>query len=336
MAKKKKFFNTKVKNKRKNTIKIAIITVSSILLIILAILIVLIIKNKNNEKDNNLLIKKAVSIEINETVTDEMFFNNKNPNLKDIVITYPEGFTTSKLGEYDITIKFGEESFTSKLNVIDTTAPVLVLKDLKLNPFRFYNIEDFIESCTDNSNEPCNYKYYEAKNDNNEIIDYEHFMKKGTYEIKIVAYDNSGNEIVKKTKLIIENGKDETSQACEYGDNTYDTSNYVLASDVTNNSCALNPALYKDETTSKNVNTMLANETKRLKKDLDNLKLEGTIALNRTINIIMNTSNTGIVGFEIVFTTTLTNNNKNDVILEYKINTDAKRVFIVNKYNLAE
>ena len=161
-------------------------------------------------------------------------------------------------------------------------------------------------------------------------------MKKGTYEIKIIAYDNSGNEIVKKTKLIIENGKETTNQACEYGDNTYDTTNYVLASDVTNNSCALNPALYQDETTSKNVNTMLANETKRLKKDLDNLKLEGTIALNRTINIVMNTSNTGIVGFEIIFTTTLTNNDKNDVILEYKINTDAKRVFIVNKYNLAE
>ena len=79
MAKKKKFFNTKVKNKRKNTIKIAIITVSSILLIILAILIVLIIKNKNNEKDNNLLIKKAVSIEINETVVDSPeILNEKN------------------------------------------------------------------------------------------------------------------------------------------------------------------------------------------------------------------------------------------------------------------
>ena len=337
MAKKKKFFNTKVKNRRKNMIKLIAI-ISVVLILIFSVLIFILIKNVGKEPTNKLLIKREVSIEINETITDEMFFSTKNPNLKDIQIIYPEGFTTSKLGTYEVTIKTGEDKFTSKLNVIDTTAPELVLKELNLNPFRFYTIEDFVESCSDNSNEPCQYKYYEAKNNKNEVIDYEHYMKKGTYEIKIVAFDSSGNEVVKKTNLIIENGKAEqpTTDTCEFGDNVYDTKNYVLASDVTNNSCALNPSLYLDETTTKNVNNMLAIETKRVKKDLDNLKLDGTIALNRTINVIMNTTNKGIVGFETVFTATISKDNKNEVILEYKLNTDSKRIFIVNKYSLPE
>lgn len=336
MAKKKKFFNTKVKNRRKNMIK-TIVIISIVLVLVFSLIIFILIKNTGKEPTNKLLVKREVSIEINETLTDEMFFSTKNPNLKDIQITYPDDFSTSKLGTYEITIKSGNDTFLSKLNVIDTTAPNLELKELNLNPFRFYTIEDFIKSCSDNSNETCQYKYYEAKNDQNELIDYEHYIKKGKYEIKIVAYDSSGNETVKKTTLTIENGKSETTQeTCEFGDNVYDTKNYVLASDITNNSCALNPTLYQDETITKNVNNMLSVETKRVKKDLDNLKLEGTIALNRTINVVMNTSNKGLVGFEIVFTVTLSKDNNNEVILEYKLNNNSKRIFIVNKYSLTE
>ena len=302
------------------------------ILLITIIVVVLINKPKgNNEK---LLIKKEVAIEINQTATDEMFFSTKNPDLNNVKIIYPDNFNTSEIGSFEISISVGEDKFTSKLNVIDTTSPELILKELNLKTFRNYNINDFIESCKDNSNKECNIDFFQdALDENGNAIKYSSFKDAGTYEIKIIAKDASGNEVVKSTKLTI-GGNQTEEKICEYGGIEYDTNKYILTSNVSNGNCALNPTLYNDETITKNVNKLLATETIRIKKDIESLKLDGTIALNRTINIIMNNSSNGLVGYEVIFTATVSNNGKSQVVCEYKIDSDGKRVFISNKYNL--
>lgn len=333
MAKKKKFFNTKVKNKRKDKIKkIVIISLVSIVLIIGGVIF---INKLPKEKTQKLLIKREVLIEINNTITDEMFFNTKNPQLNDVKILYPDNFSTKNIGEYTVKINVGDQKFKTIVKVVDTTSPELVLKDLTLSSAKNYNVNDFLESCKDNSNKKCDIDFYKnGIDENGKQIKYSMYREPGVYEIKIIAKDESGNEVIESATLTI--GKGSTEQkTCEFGNNEYNSQKYVLTSSVSNGNCAINPNLYNDENITKNVNNLLATETIRIKKDIEGLKLDGTIALNRTINLVMNTSNKGLVGFEILFTATVTQNNKSKVICEYKIDNKGKRTFTSNEYNLS-
>ncbi len=334
MAKKKKFFNTKVKSKRKQMTKWIIIGSISLVIVILSI-ILFIISKRNTPTNDKLLVKKEVSIEINETMTDEMLFTSKNPDLKDVNIIYPDNFSTSNLGNYEVTIKIGDKEYTSKVKVIDSTAPVLKVKPLVLTKFDFYTPNNFVESCTDNSGKECIVEFYTGVNQNGEEVNYGNYMKNGKYDIKIVAKDEAGNETVKSTTLTIGGGTPEVTETCEYGDSTYDPNNYILASIVASNNCALNPNKYDDDAVKKNANKILATETQRIKKDLAKLNLDGSLALNRTINIVLNNAQTGLVGYEIIFTVTVSNNGKSDTVAEFKIDSDNKRVFVINKYDLS-
>ena len=65
------------------------------------------------------------------------------------------------------------------------------------------------------------------------------------------------------------------------------------------------------------------------------LNLTGTLALNRKVTAVINTSGSGIVGYELKMTVTITNNGKSETIAEYKVNNAGKRVFITNPYKLA-
>ncbi len=334
MAKKKKFFNTKVKSKRKQMTKWIIIGSLLIIIIILSI-IGFIISKRNNTSSEKLLVKKEVSIEINETMTDEMLFTSKNPNLDDITIVYPDDFDTSKLGNYKVKIKTSDKEYTSLVSVIDSTAPVLKVKPLVLTKFNFYTANDFVESCTDNSKEECIIEFYSGVDENGETVNYGNYIKDGKYDIKIIAKDSEGNETVKSTTLTIGQEKETTTETCKYGNNEYDENNYILASNVSTETCAIDPNKYDDESIKKSANKILATETQRIKKDLNKLNLDGALALNRTINVVLNNSQTGLVGYELIFTVTVSNNNKSETIAEFKIDGDNKRVFVVNKYELS-
>lgn len=335
MAKKKKFFNTKVKSKRKQMTKWIIAGSFLILIVIGAIILFIISKGTNKDSNEKLLVKKEVQIEINETITDEMLFTSKNPDLKNVEILYPDNFTTTTLGKYEVSIKIGDKTYTSDVKVVDTTAPVLKIKPLVLTKFSFYTPNNFVESCTDNSGKECIIEFYTGVNQNGEEVNYGNYMKNGKYDIKIVAKDESGNETVKTTTLTIGNGKQEEEVTCSFGNSEYDTNNFILASIVASDNCAIDPNKYDDDSVKKGVNKILATETQRIKKDLAKLNLDGSIALNRTINVVLNNAQTGLVGYEVIFTVTVSNNDKSDTIAEFKIDTDNKRVFVINKYELS-
>lgn len=334
MAKKKKFFNTKVKNKRKETFKKILISTLVVILVIIGITLLIVNLPKDKGKGQKLLIKREILIEINNTMTDEMFFNTKNPKLDEVKIKYPKNFSTANIGEYNVSIIVGEQKFKSVVKVVDTTSPELVLKDVKIGEGKNYTISDFLESCKDNSNVDCDLDFYKnGVDEHGNPIKYSSYREPGVYEIKIIAKDEAGNEIIESATLTI--GKGSTEQkTCEFGNNEYNSQKYVLTSSVSNGTCAINPNLYNDDNITKNVNNLLATETIRIKKDIESLKLDGTIALNRTINLVMNNNNNGLVGFEILFTATVTEDGKSKLICEYKIDNKGKRIFTSNEYNL--
>jgi len=207
-----------------------------------------------------------------------------------------------------------------------------------------------VESCEDNSGKDCTFEFSKGVDEEGNVVDYSSYKDVGTYAIKITAKDPSGNEIVEETKLTIEDKKnttenevpnkpdekEEENQTCKYGNNTYDKDTYLIAIDITTKGCAVSLDLYKDSTMTNEINKLMETETTRIKKDVGALNLEGTLALNRKITAVVNTSGDGIVGYELRMTVTVTNKGKSKTVADYKINNKGKRSFIENEYKLAE
>ena len=166
------------------------------------------------------------------------------------------------------------------------------------------------------------------------------YTEAGNYEIKISAVDDAGNQTFKVAKLTIKSpnntGNTNTPKpiSCKYGNGSYDSNSYLLAVNVTTNNCAVSLDLYNDADMTAKINKIMDTETTKIKKDVEALKLTGTLALNRKITAVTNTSGNGIVGYEIKMIVTINNNDRVENVVEYKVNSEGKRVFTSNPYKL--
>jgi len=335
----KKFFYNRVYNTRRTITNLVIIGVCIIGVIICFIITSNFEGENQNTPEGALSIKKESTIEVNENFTKEIFFSKiENVELDEIEVTYPDNFDSSIPGIYNIILKINNKNYESKLNIVDTTRPELIVKELTIEEGKSYGITDFIESCSDNSNKECKIEFYtEGIDEEGNKINYSTFKEKGVYSIKISAKDDSGNQTVQETKLTIgksENNKPEAPVICKYGNNEYDKNNFLVAVDITSNKCAISLDLYKDSTMTNEINRLMDTESIKITKDVDNLKLKGTLALNRKITAVVNNSGDGIVGYELRMTVTSTINDKSEIIVDYKLDSNGKRVFIKNPYNL--
>ena len=340
----KKFFYNRVYNTKRTIINIVIIGVCVIGIIICFILTSNFQGESKKTPGGELSIKKEATVEVNEKFANDIYFSKiENVDLSKIKINYPDNYDISKVGKYDVKIVIDGKSYDSSLNVVDTAKPELTLKELTIKPNATYSANDFVESCTDNSNTKCNITYYaEGVDEEGKAINYENYKKAGTYSIKISATDETGNQTVKETKLIIQNSNntnppvEEPNTKCKYGNGEYDSENYLIAIDITSNNCAVSLDLYKNTNTTKEIDQLMETETTRIKKDVESLNLAGTLALNRMISAVVNKTGDGIVGYELKITITITNNGESKKITEYKVDKDGKRVFIDNPYNLGK
>lgn len=154
----------------------------------------------NEEKIN---IKENVEVEINSEVLNiKNFFENSN--FSDGEINYFESdkkikFDTkyNKIGSFKVVMKINDKNYETTLNVVDKLAPTLKLKELTITLGDKFEINSFVESCTDNSEEDCILSYKENKK----------YTKVGTYDVTIIAKDKSDNVVEETTKLIIKNKK---------------------------------------------------------------------------------------------------------------------------------
>ena len=154
----------------------------------------------NEEKIN---IKENVEVEINSEVLNiKDFFENSN--FSDGEINYFENdkkikFDTqyNKIGSFKVVMKINDKNYETTLNVVDKLAPTLKLKELTITLGDKFEINSFVESCTDNSEEDCILSYKENKK----------YTKVGTYDVTIIAKDKSDNVVEETTKLIVKNKK---------------------------------------------------------------------------------------------------------------------------------
>ncbi len=343
----KKFFYNKVYNTKRTIINLVIIGVCVIGIIVCFIVTSNFQGENKNSPQGELSIKNEVTVEVNEKINKDIFFSKiENVDLDTIEINYPEDFKTNKVGDYEINILISGKNYTSNLKVVDTTKPILELKELTIKPNTSYIANEFVTSCTDNSEENCIIDFYKGVDEEGNEIDYSKYREAGTYPVKIAAKDSAGNQTVQETKLTItddssskppvnpENPEPETPTTCKYGNGEYDTENYLIAVDITTNNCAVSLDLYKDETLSAELNKLMESETTKIIKDVEALNLSGTLALNRKIIAVVNKTNNGIVGYELRMIVTITNNDQADTVVDYKVDKNGQRVFTTNPHNL--
>ncbi len=329
-----KFFNQKVKKKKANITPIIVIGSIVAILLIIAILILISVKG-NKHGDATITLRDDAAIEVNnENIDKTLFFEEiKNVKESDIKVDYSK-VNFNEIGTYEVTITIYKKKYKTTLKVVDTESPVLTVKDVSISFGQSYSAKDFVESCKDNSNKECNVEFYDSSvNQNGEKIDYSIYTSEGTYPIQIIASDESGNK-TSPMDATLNIGKGSTSQTkCQYGNNEYDTANNIMAIDVTNNGCALDLNLYQSEEILAPVNNLIKTETEKIKKEFSKVKLEAkSIYINSNIGAIINNSGNGVVGYSVRITISIYNNDANEVIEDYYLNTNGTRNYLVNKY----
>ncbi len=190
-----------------------ILTITTIIVIVLLGITLFIflekkdIKEKESSniqtKEEKINIKENVEVEINSEVLNiKNFFENSN--FSDGEINYFESdkkikFDTkyNKIGSFKVVMKINDKNYETTLNVVDKLAPTLKLKELTITLGDKFEINSFVESCTDNSEEDCILSYKENKK----------YTKVGTYDVTIIAKDKSDNVVEETTKLIVKNKK---------------------------------------------------------------------------------------------------------------------------------
>ena len=226
--KKKKIFMEVNKMKKK---KILIVTIITVIVLLGITLFIFLEKKDNKEKESGNIqtneekinIKENVEVEINSEVLNiKDFFENSN--FSDGKINYFENdkkikFDTkyNKIGSFKVVIKINDKNYETTLNVVDTLAPTLKLKELTITLGDKFEINSFVESCTDNSKEDCILSYKENKK----------YTKVGTYDVTIIAKDKSDNVAEETTKLIIKNKKTTNETQTKNDNKTNNNSNKV-------------------------------------------------------------------------------------------------------------
>ncbi len=325
----KKFFKNKVYNRKKNIINIVIISLSVIGVIICFI----ITSTLTNRAPENAVIElhKSLDIEINsELPKQDLYFEELKNVEEDKIEINTKDIDITKLGKYTAELKIYNEKHDVTINVIDTTIPNLTVKDISIEIDEKYSANDFLDKCSDNSKEECNITFYsDGINENGEKLDYSGYTNPGTYEIKISAKDSSGNQTIESAKLTI-NG-DVTTPVCSFGDLNYDTT-YTLAYIVGNNNCAIDLNLYQNEEIRKPVVDIATTDTNKLKTQINAIKgLANNITINRTIDAILNTAGSGVVGYTLFIEV---KDGNGQVIVSYNIDLNGNRVYKENPHNI--
>lgn len=211
--------------------RIILLIVISIIVIIAGISLTFGVTKYNKKQNKN---EPSITLEYKDKLSINL--EDKLPRIEDYVITgkitgeitYQDennevvDLTILKVGNYKVLIDGKEVCI---LEIKDEVRPELKLKELIINENETYVVKDFVESCTDNSKEECVLSYKE------EIMASQ--VQEGTYDIVIIAKDNSANTIEQSTKLIIK--KKEVNKSNSNTDKKINTNTNSSKNDINTN-----------------------------------------------------------------------------------------------------
>lgn len=237
-----------------------------IIIVIFAVILIMVvgeagtwwfIQSQNSKKnlyesgthENKVSVRENIDIEImsNLLLPEDFFEEVDKDNTLEINYYKDESTYTfidkyNELGTYKVIIKFEGQEYESQLNVIDSTKPNLELQEVTIKENQTYGIKDFIKVCNDNSEKECILEYKENITYNN----------KGSYDITIIAKDESNNLAERNTKLIIEK-KETNSRSSGKTNNSTSKKTITSPNNSTNHKSLENEKTFVE--TKKEVNT---------------------------------------------------------------------------------
>lgn len=221
------------------------------------------VQEQNNEKNPETVIdekenvlKNEYSFELGDPFPTINYFVPDIPGILKIYFNEEEISQIAHIGEYKVIIAINEETYESKMIVTDTKVPALKLKSITIKKGISYTLNDFIDSIEEKSQ-------YEISFTDPKMSSY---TEKGTYNIEIKVVDESGNETIEKTTLVIESIKENNSEI-NNNSNTSTSNNKPNSStnnstnnagNTTNNNNNTNNNV-TDNNTSNNINTNTGN-----------------------------------------------------------------------------
>ena len=128
--------------------------------------------------------KNAYVKDASGEITDEMSYKI---DTSEVVI--------DEIGTYQYKVWHKGQTKYGKINIVDTTAPSLEVKNLIINEGDLYEAKEFVANCTDLTG--CNYSFEEAGTEKK-------YTTPGTYSVYIVAKDAFENRTIKQASLTIE------------------------------------------------------------------------------------------------------------------------------------
>ena len=347
-----KFFNERINNNRSNLIKYGLIGAGCLIIFIL----IIVIATSGNKKEVKAQLKDELIIEINSSLPskNDLFSVLENVDDNDITVDF-DAINLSQIGSYTVhsEVKNMGDGYTL-VHVVDTTKPELSLvSSHTIKENESYTVTDFVTNCSDNSNTQCITEFYTLDTDSSgKVINYGSYTTAGTYVIKIVAKDESGNvsdPVI--SQLIIEKNQsvNPKPQTCKYGDLTVDSQylDYPLGYIVGDkkNNCAINKNLNNDDNLLKQVEEYYTKDFENFKKESEEkLKKEiisdVTVSLKPIVYPLFNTNLKGFVGYSILMNVyLLTKDNptpsEENLMAKYYLKTDQSRQYIYNKYNIS-
>lgn len=206
--------------------------VGSVALVFILLLIILLIANKKPKKPviNNtnptFELKDELVVEAGNALPEviDYFKKLENIDVKNIKVEYPEDFeisydnslcsdeerekmdagdniedfacverTLKSPATYGVTITVQDKEYTVRLVVVDSSAPILSLKNVETYAGNTYNLNDFVSFCVDATG-ACEIAFYDKDVDEaGNAIDYSKYTEPGEYKIRIYAKDGYDN-----------------------------------------------------------------------------------------------------------------------------------------------
>lgn len=362
-----KFFNQKVKGNRNDLIKWGII--GGAVLIIVIIFIAIAVKG-GGKADPVLDPKDKITIELGGSLpeTKDLFDKFENFDIEDIQID-DSNVNYNVVGTYMINISAQNGTPSTIIcDIVDTTAPVLILKDVAIMEGAPYKVQDFVESCVDNSQKECVISFYtEAADPDGNIIDYSSFTEPNTYQVQIIATDEYLNKTdVQIANLTIIKDKVEVEDPpvipeptnCEFGNLTYPIDRYkypigYLAGDEVTG-CAISIGAFNDPFITQGLSDFINKDIENIQPALE-AKLDtafpnesADMRVCQLSNTVLNTEQKGIVGFEINVKIYIFKHDENgsyqnakcedlpkeNLKVDYYLKRDGARHYIINEYEL--
>lgn len=343
-----KFFRGKIQRDRTSLIKYAIMAIAA--LVILILFIAVLVKSRKPKTEITLL--DNLRFEVNSGTPDvNDILDVKNYDARKIKIDYGD-FDITKVGRYNVKISSDKmDTKTVQLEVYDETPPTLKLKSVTMAVGEELSIDKFIESCEDNSKEECQYEYASGLTDaNGNVLDYRDYVQDGSYTVKIIAKDPSGNATKpQEANLIIGQGAPQDGSTCQYGNLIISPSRlkYPLAVVVgdQNTNCAVDKNLWNNSSVQAPVNDFYNKDIQNLKPDLES-KIKSEFPNGASIKAyphyiaLLNDSLSGLVGYAVYVKIYVAPQNESNVeqdkylVAAYYLNSDGTRKYENNKYNL--